>query len=201
MLFAPRSGKVQLQGATRFCAGAPRARPGMPARRRRTWSDRFAGHGLRLNPFDPQNFVWQHTLSTALEARCLVALRRADAARECIARVRTMPPAASDVLAPLRTSRPEWTDPLRSWLGRRSPPTAAGFEVASARVAASGPLASRWSTAPFGTRRHSATPTRTTATSLKRSLGTKAEHRFWPKAAMRPGLARTHRRPRSGDVV
>jgi TolB-like protein len=106
--------------------------------------------GLRLNPFDPQNFVWQHTLSTALllvgdaaraleaaqraqeiradwspavemEARCLVALRRVDAARECIARVRTMPPAASDVLAPLRASRPELADQLRSWLGQVQP--------------------------------------------------------------------------------
>lgn len=92
--------------------------------------------GLRLNPFDPQNFVWQHTLSTSLllagdpahgleaalraqeirpdwspavdaAARCLVALGRRDEARACIARARELPPAASDTLAPLRAARPD----------------------------------------------------------------------------------------------
>jgi TolB-like protein len=106
--------------------------------------------GLRLNPFDPQNFVWQHTLSTASllageaaraleaaqraqeirpgwspavesEARCLLALGRAGAARECIERARALPRASSDVLAPLRASRPEWADQLRSWLGQAQP--------------------------------------------------------------------------------
>lgn len=106
--------------------------------------------GLRLNPCDPQNFVWQHTLSTALllggnpagaldaalharalrpewspaleaQARSLAALGRGDAARECMAQLRTMPPAPSDVLGPLRASRPDWADALQDWLARAAP--------------------------------------------------------------------------------
>jgi TolB-like protein/DNA-binding winged helix-turn-helix (wHTH) protein len=106
--------------------------------------------GLRLNPCDPQNFVWQHTLSTALllngdaagaleaalharalrpdwspaleaHARSLVALGRADAARECMAQLRAVPSAASDVLGPLRASRPDWADALQAWLARAAP--------------------------------------------------------------------------------
>lgn len=101
--------------------------------------------GLRLNAFDPQNFVWQHTLSTALllagdaargleaalraqeirpdwspavesEARCLAALGRREAARACGARLRKMARAASDALDPLRKSQPEWDAALRRWL-------------------------------------------------------------------------------------
>ena len=100
--------------------------------------------GLSLNPFDPQNFVWQHMLATAcllageaeqaLEcarraqeirpdwrpafesaARCLVVLGRCAAARECLWRAQALP-AASDALAPLRRRHPVWDNALGRWL-------------------------------------------------------------------------------------
>lgn len=102
-------------------------------------------HGLQLNPFDPQNFVWYNTLAyahlfagqaqTALqfcgraqeirpdwapavesEICCHVVLGNRQAARECSRRLAVMSRAAGDVLAPLKGLNPRWAADISAWL-------------------------------------------------------------------------------------
>lgn len=108
-------------------------------------------HGLRLNPFDPQNFVWCNTLTyahlfaghadralgwaeRALEIRpywspaiesaacCHVVLGHREAARECAEHLVGVPKLSGDALAPLKRHNPRWSDDMTAWLGE-----AAGF--------------------------------------------------------------------------
>ena len=94
-------------------------------------------HGLRLNPNDPQNFVWYNLLSLAelfsghpepalvsatkavavrptwrpsLETLicCNVALNQLDEARRCAARHGELEKPAGDIFAPLRRLNPSW---------------------------------------------------------------------------------------------
>jgi TolB-like protein len=102
-------------------------------------------HGLRLNPFDPQNFVWYNTLAyahlfagqpgSALEcsrraqevrpdwrpavesAVCsLVLLGQRGEAHRCVERLSAMPAAAGDALWPLRRNNPDWNSQIEAWL-------------------------------------------------------------------------------------
>lgn len=101
--------------------------------------------GLRLNPADPQNFVWLQLLSTArlfsgrgeaaLEAAlhavqirpswrpsyecaacCCAALGRRDEARTWATKMARLSPPAGDVLAPMRARCPAWQAKLVEWL-------------------------------------------------------------------------------------
>jgi TolB-like protein len=95
--------------------------------------------GLRLDPYDPQNFVWYNLLAMAyffdrkalialqcaekalkirptwrsiLEtlACCNAALGRAQAARQCMEQLAALKEPPGDALAPLRRSKPQWVD-------------------------------------------------------------------------------------------
>jgi len=102
-------------------------------------------HGLRLNPHDPQNFVWSNILAwahffagnkekalacatsamkirpgwrPALEtaACCRIALGQHDAARAHVEQARPLPMLAGDVLAPLRRRNPQWAATMQAAL-------------------------------------------------------------------------------------
>ncbi|HLS57235.1 MAG TPA: winged helix-turn-helix domain-containing protein [Zeimonas sp.] len=101
--------------------------------------------GLRLNPHDPQNFVWHNILAwahffagskemalacatnamkirpgwrPALEtaACCRIALGQHDAARSQIEQARPLPMLVGDVLAPLRRRNPGWATAMQAAL-------------------------------------------------------------------------------------
>lgn len=101
--------------------------------------------GLQLNPFDPQNFVWYNTLAYArlfagdagaalqfaaraqevrpdwspavvTEICCHVELGHIEAARESHRRLRAMPAATGDTLAPMRQRNPHWARAIDGWL-------------------------------------------------------------------------------------
>jgi TolB-like protein len=101
--------------------------------------------GLHLNPFDPQNFHWfrclalahhfggepANALLAAMKATqvapewrpaweamvvCLVALGRADEARQHVERIRSLEPPASDLLEQFRLRNPAWAECMTSAL-------------------------------------------------------------------------------------
>jgi len=102
-------------------------------------------HGLHLNSFDPQNFVWYNTLAyahlfTGDPGAALAAARRAQeirpdwslavesalcaaraqgddaAARLCAMQLRTMPQSSGKLLEPLRRNNPPWDVAISNWL-------------------------------------------------------------------------------------
>ena len=102
-------------------------------------------HGLKLSPFDPQNFVWLNMLaiaqlatdqpeaalasaSRALKVRsqwrpaletmacCYAATGRRDDAVRCVAELRKLESPPSDLLAPLRSRHPPWMSRLTATL-------------------------------------------------------------------------------------
>ena len=104
-------------------------------------------HGLRLNPYDPQNFHWfrvlalaqyfsgrteaaLHAALKALNVRpawpftletvaiCYAALDRRPEAEECLAQMRRLPAPGTDPIAPLRALNPEWTQQMTALLER-----------------------------------------------------------------------------------
>jgi TolB-like protein len=104
-------------------------------------------HGLRLNPNDPQNFVWYNLLAFAqlfadhpAEARSncqkalgirpnwrptletmactLVAMDEIDEAGNWLARAQHMEPVEGDIFAPMRRLNPHWRDRLSEMLQR-----------------------------------------------------------------------------------
>lgn len=106
-------------------------------------------YGLRLSPYDPQNFVWFNLLALArlfsgrteagLEAAaralqvrpnwwtslevlvcCYAALGKWDEARRCAQQMRTVTKQPGDVLAPLKSHNPGWADQMESALSRAS---------------------------------------------------------------------------------
>ena len=108
-------------------------------------ADCAATHGLQLNAFDPQNFVWHNTLayaqlfagepglalassSKAQEIRpdwapaiesALCALRAQEderGARECAAKLCAMPRDAGTLLGPMRRNNPLWDRAIADWL-------------------------------------------------------------------------------------
>ena len=101
--------------------------------------------GLRLSPYDPQNFVWYCELALAhlfageaqqavdaatkalkvrpdwlptleIMAICFVAAEQVDQARRCAEQIRQAPPAAGDVFAPLRNRNPQWSKQMQALL-------------------------------------------------------------------------------------
>jgi TolB-like protein len=110
-------------------------------------------YGLRLSPYDPQNFVWFNILALArlfsgraeagveaaaraLQVRpnwwtslevlvcCYAALEKWDEARRCAHQMASVTRQPGDVLAPLKDHNPEWTEQISSALRRAS--TASG---------------------------------------------------------------------------
>jgi TolB-like protein len=104
-------------------------------------------YGLRLSPYDPQNFVWFNILALArlfsgraeagLEAAaralqvrpnwwtslevlvcCYAALGKWDEARRCAQQMASVAKQPDDVLTPLRTHNPAWTEQMASSLRR-----------------------------------------------------------------------------------
>jgi TolB-like protein len=104
-------------------------------------------HGLQLNPYDPQNFVWLNALAlaqlfidkadsaqeTALRslkirpllrstletlACCYVQLGNLSAARECVAQIERLERPTYDIFDLLRKHNPRWAADLRSLLGQ-----------------------------------------------------------------------------------
>jgi len=104
-------------------------------------------YGLRLSPYDPQNFVWFNILalarlfsgrgeaaleaaaralqvrpnwSTSLEVLvyCYAALDKWDEARRCAQQMASVAKQPGDVLAPLRAHNPAWTEQMSSALRR-----------------------------------------------------------------------------------
>ncbi|MER8767456.1 winged helix-turn-helix domain-containing protein [Mesorhizobium sp. M0960] len=102
-------------------------------------------HGLMLNRYDPQNFVWFNVLAlaylfagqaneglvAAIEARkvgptwrptyetlacCYVSLGRLPEARSCVELMREMENPTGDALAPLRLRNPHWADQMADLL-------------------------------------------------------------------------------------
>lgn len=98
-------------------------------------------HGLRLNPYDPHNFVWfdllalAHLFSGELDqavdaatralkvrpawhstletmAVCYAAADRLDEARHCVQAMRQVPAQPGGPLVPLKTRNPEWRDQI-----------------------------------------------------------------------------------------
>lgn len=98
-------------------------------------------HGLELNAFDPQNFVWYSLLSVAqhlvgrfdlarqaaeracgirpgwhlgleLTAACHAALGHAEAAARCMQQLRDLPAPTHQILAPLQRAHPHWQSAL-----------------------------------------------------------------------------------------
>jgi TolB-like protein len=101
--------------------------------------------GLRLNPYDPQNFVWYNVLALAylfsgdarkarenavraLKVRpnwrptletlacCDVLLGDLHAARQCAEQLATLEEAAGDVFGPLRRLNPQWAEQITALL-------------------------------------------------------------------------------------
>ncbi len=101
--------------------------------------------GIRLNPYDPQNFVWLQMLALAfyfvdqkdkalqiairalkirpdwlptLEtlALCYATLDRVEDARECIKKMSALEQPKGDLLALLKTHNPQWTDLMATML-------------------------------------------------------------------------------------
>ena len=104
-------------------------------------------YGLRLSPYDPQNFVWFNILALArlfsgrteagLEAAaralqvrpnwwtslevlvcCYAALGKLDEARRCAQQMASVTREPGDVLAPLRAHNPAWAEQIASVLRR-----------------------------------------------------------------------------------
>jgi TolB-like protein len=104
-------------------------------------------YGLRLSPYDPQNFVWFNVLALArlfsgraeagLEAAaralqvrpnwwtslevlvcCYAALGKWDEARRCAQQMASVIRQPGDVLAPLKAHNPAWTEQMNSALRR-----------------------------------------------------------------------------------
>ena len=104
-------------------------------------------HGLRLNPHDPQNFVWYNTLAyayffsrqidkalrcamNALKIRptwppsletaacCYMSLGRTDLGRELIEQVARLEESPGDALAPFKRNNPHWSEEINSLLAR-----------------------------------------------------------------------------------
>jgi len=104
-------------------------------------------HGLRLSPYDPQNFVWFNMLAlarlfsghaeTALEAAgralrvrpdwrtslevlvcCHAALEQWDDARRCARDMAGLTKQAGDIIAPLRANNPHWATQMQDALIR-----------------------------------------------------------------------------------
>lgn len=104
-------------------------------------------HGLRLNAFDPQNFVWCELLAYArlfsgdsdgalaaarealgvrpgwapaqvAEVCALVALGRRAHARSCAERLSRLPPVAEDPGAPMKRHNPAWAAAIRASLAQ-----------------------------------------------------------------------------------
>jgi TolB-like protein len=104
-------------------------------------------YGLRLSPYDPQNFVWFNTLALArlfsgsveagLEAAaralqvrpnwwtslevltcCYAALGKWDDARRCAQQMASVTKQPGDVFAPLKAHNPVWTEQITSALER-----------------------------------------------------------------------------------
>jgi hypothetical protein len=104
-------------------------------------------HGLRLNPFDPQNFVWYRLLSLArlfaddlpgardsavrafkvrpnwrptveYLAGLYAALGDTRAARECVEQLAKLETPPGDALAPLKLRHPGWAEQLSTLLRR-----------------------------------------------------------------------------------
>ena len=102
-------------------------------------------YGLKLSPYDPQNFVWFNVLALArlfagwpeagLEAAaralqirpkwwtslevlvcCYAALRKWDEARNCAREMASVTKQSGDVLAPLKRHNPIWTEQMDSAL-------------------------------------------------------------------------------------
>ena len=102
-------------------------------------------HGLRLSPYDPQNFVWYRLLALAyvfagepqkaIEAAtkalkirpdwrpnletmavCFASAGRLDEARRCARQMRQLPVHPGDVFAPMRTRNPRWSEQLQALL-------------------------------------------------------------------------------------
>jgi tetratricopeptide (TPR) repeat protein len=102
-------------------------------------------YGLRLSPYDPQNFVWFNILAlarlfsgraeAALEAAaralqvrpnwwtslevlvyCYAALEKWDEARRCAQQMASVTKQPGDVLAPLKAHNPTWTKQMTSAL-------------------------------------------------------------------------------------
>jgi TolB-like protein len=103
--------------------------------------------GLKLNPNDPQNFVWLNLLSlahlfagapdkalaAAIKGRkvrpgwrpiyetltcCYIALDQHQEARDCRAEMAQLEKPSADALAPLRLRNPNWAEQLSSWVSR-----------------------------------------------------------------------------------
>jgi adenylate cyclase len=102
-------------------------------------------HGVRLSPFDPQNFVWYQALALALyftrqrEAALEIARRavnirpswqpalervaficaalgRVDEAKAVVTQMRQLERPSSDVFAPLKLHNPQWAEEMASML-------------------------------------------------------------------------------------
>jgi TolB-like protein len=102
-------------------------------------------YGLRLSPYDPQNFAWFNVLAlarlfsgraeAALEAAaralqvrpnwwtslevlvcCYVALGKRDVARRCTQQMDGITRQPDDILAPLKTHNPDWADEMNNAL-------------------------------------------------------------------------------------
>jgi len=101
--------------------------------------------GLRLNPYDPQNFVWLHMLAlafyfdgqkdnalqTAIRASkirptwlptletlalCYATLDRVQEARKCIEQMHKLEKPKGDLLALLKSHNPQWTETMAAML-------------------------------------------------------------------------------------
>jgi tetratricopeptide (TPR) repeat protein len=106
-------------------------------------------YGLRLSPYDPQNFVWFNILALArlfsgraeagLEAAaralqvrptwwtslevlvcCYAALAKWDEARRCAQQMASVTKQPGDVLAPLKTHNPAWAEQMTNALRKAS---------------------------------------------------------------------------------
>ena len=102
-------------------------------------------HGLTLNAYDPQNFVWygllalahlfagnaEAALAAAVRAQkirptwqptletlacCYTSLDRVEEAQRCIAQARRLEKPAGDILAPLGARNPQWTEQMTGML-------------------------------------------------------------------------------------
>jgi len=102
-------------------------------------------HGLRLSPYDPQNFVWYCELALAhlfageaeqavdaatralkvrpdwppaleIMAICSVASGRLDEARRCAEQMRQAPSPPGDIFAPLRARNRQWSEQMQALL-------------------------------------------------------------------------------------
>ena len=98
-------------------------------------------HGLQLNPYDPQNFVWYNVLALAqfftrradnalkcvvralkirpnwrpameTAACCYLALGRSEAAQECIEHMARLEKPSGDALLPFKRRNPHWIEEM-----------------------------------------------------------------------------------------